>query len=63
MYSASGIMDRMTSNRLAKRGAVTRAQRKAAGLPPKRLECFMPPPGGWTDADRVEAVEGEGVNA
>lgn len=37
----------------AKRGAVTRAKRKAAGLPPKRLECFMPPPGGWTDADLV----------
>jgi hypothetical protein len=37
----------------AKRGAVTRARRKAAGLPPKHLEPFMPPPGGWTDADRV----------
>lgn len=54
-YAAADIRARATARRsdAAKRGAVTRAKRKAAGLPPKRLEMFSPPPGGWTDADRV----------
>ncbi|WP_370012664.1 hypothetical protein [Nocardia cyriacigeorgica] len=40
----------------SKRAAATRARRKAAGLPPRRSrfeQMFSPPPGGWTDADRV----------
>jgi hypothetical protein len=41
----------------AKKGAKTRAERKAAGLGPKPRsrfeEMFREPPGGWTDADRV----------
>lgn len=54
-YAAADIRARTAARRSAgaKRGAVTRARRKAAGLPPKRLEMFSPPPGGWTDADRV----------
>jgi hypothetical protein len=54
-YVAADMRARAAARRsdAAKRGAVTRARRKAAGLPPKRLEMFMPPPGGWTDADRV----------
>jgi len=54
-YAAADMRARATVRRseAAKRGAVTRAKRKAAGLPPKHLECFMPPPGGWTDADLV----------
>ncbi|WP_280393091.1 hypothetical protein [Nocardia wallacei] len=54
-YAAADIRARAAVRRseAAKRGAATRAKRKAAGLPPKHLECFMPPPGGWTEADRV----------
>lgn len=54
-YAAADLRARAAARRseAAKRGAVTRAKRKAAGLPPKHLECFMPPPGGWTEADRV----------
>lgn len=54
-YAAADIRARNAARRseAAKRGAATRAKRKAAGLPPKHLECFMPPPGGWTEADRV----------
>ncbi|WP_280411337.1 hypothetical protein [Nocardia asiatica] len=39
----------------SKRAAATRARRKAAGLPPLRRQFTFnnPPPGGWTDADRV----------
>ena len=39
----------------SKRAAATRARRKAAGLPPLRQRFALdnPPPGGWTDADRV----------
>jgi len=54
-YAAADARARVAAHRSegAKRGAMTRARRKAAGLPPKSKECFMPPPGGWTDADRV----------
>lgn len=54
-YAAADVRARATARRseAAKRGAATRAHRKAAGLPPKHLEMFSPPPGGWTDADRV----------
>ncbi len=54
-YAAADARARTAARRSegAKRGAVTRARRKAAGLPPKRLEMFSPPPGGWTDADLV----------
>ena len=54
-YAAAdlGARNAVRRSAAAKRGAVTRAKRKAAGLPPKHLECFMPPPGGWTDADLV----------
>ncbi|MCM6776272.1 hypothetical protein NDR87_18740 [Nocardia sp. CDC159] len=54
-FAAADVRARTAARRseAAKRGAVTRARRKAAGLPPKRLEMFSPPPGGWTDADRV----------
>lgn len=55
-YAAADIRARSAARRSegAKRGAVTRARRKAAGLPPKRLEMFGPPPGGWTAADLVK---------
>lgn len=54
-YAAADLRARNSARRSAsaKRGAATRAARKAAGLPPKRLEWCSPPPGGWTDADRV----------
>lgn len=54
-YAAADARARTAARRSAgaKRGAVTRARRQAAGLPPKRLEMFSPPPGGWTDADLV----------
>lgn len=54
-FAAADIRARSAARRseAAKRGAATRARRKAAGLPPMRLEMFAPPPGGWTDADRA----------
>jgi hypothetical protein len=54
-YAVADMRARAAERRseAAKRGAATRAKRKAAGLPPKRLEMFSPPPGGWTDTDRV----------